>query len=250
MDTQDDKNTPASAPEERSMHHRRKWWFLIPVFVLAAIAVMGTVVMLLWNAIVPDLTGWGMLTWWKAVGLLVLCKILFGGLNKGRRGGADGPPWRRWKGPEGGPGTGMRGHLRDKWKRMTDEERQRMRDELRRRCGDRFRSRSRRWIEVLPEPVRLQHHGTQHALQASLLEARAGRRDRRCSAVPLPLPAARAGLHAPARTDVPAGVRPRPAEALRVRRALAEHERGGSPTHPRTVRRPLRTSVARPSVER
>src|SRR6185369_4267026 len=78
MDTQDDKSTfPGPEPGQGYDHwhmKRHKFRFLIPVFVLAAIAALGTVVMLLWNHIVPGLTGWQQLTWWKAVGLLVLCR--------------------------------------------------------------------------------------------------------------------------------------------------------------------------------
>jgi hypothetical protein len=71
---------------------RRPWLFaFIP---LAAIALFGGVVMLPWNAIIPGITGWALLTYWKAVGLLVLSKILFSGFP-GRGCGHGGPPWAR-----------------------------------------------------------------------------------------------------------------------------------------------------------
>ncbi len=94
--------------------------YLIPFFVIAAVAVMGTVVMLLWNAIIPGLTGWQLLTWPKAVGLLVLCKILFGGF-RGKH-GQGGPPWHRraW---------------REKWANMSEEQRAEMRQRWQQRCG-------------------------------------------------------------------------------------------------------------------
>ena len=111
-------DTPRCSPRYR---------FLIPVFIVVGILVFTTVVMLLWNAIIPDLTGWSQLTWPKALGLLVLCKILFGGF-KGK--GGHGGPWRRWGGPKGGPGSGEHMGWKEKWHNMTDEQRQRMRDEV------------------------------------------------------------------------------------------------------------------------
>jgi uncharacterized membrane protein len=39
----------------------------------------GEVVKLLWNWLVPPLFGWREVTFWQALGLLALCRILFGG---------------------------------------------------------------------------------------------------------------------------------------------------------------------------
>ncbi len=56
---------------------------VLGIFVfLALFAAAAAVVMLLWNAILPALAGWGMLTYWKAAGLLLLCRLLFSGLGK------------------------------------------------------------------------------------------------------------------------------------------------------------------------
>jgi hypothetical protein len=44
---------------------------------------MGEVVMLLWNVLLPPLFGWPQITLWQALGLLVLCRILFGGFGSG-----------------------------------------------------------------------------------------------------------------------------------------------------------------------
>ncbi|MEO8068196.1 MAG: hypothetical protein ABI599_10940 [Flavobacteriales bacterium] len=106
------------------MDPRKRPW-LIPIYVLAAILLFGGAVMLLWNAILPGLTGWGALTFPKAIGLLVLCRILFGGFH-GKHGGQGGPPWRN------------RARWRDRWKNMSDEERTQMRDRWRDRCGPRW----------------------------------------------------------------------------------------------------------------
>ena len=47
-------------------------------FGIAAVALFGWVVMSLWNWLIPGLTGWHTLGFPQALGLLVLCRILFG----------------------------------------------------------------------------------------------------------------------------------------------------------------------------
>ncbi|MFI3332902.1 MAG: hypothetical protein SNI51_01655 [Rikenellaceae bacterium] len=41
-------------------------------------ALLGVAVMLLWNTIIPNITGWGSLSYWQALGLLALSRILTG----------------------------------------------------------------------------------------------------------------------------------------------------------------------------
>jgi hypothetical protein len=94
-------------------------YFLFPLFFIVAALVMAAVVMLLWNAIIPGLTGWALLTYPKALGLLVLCRILFGGFRGGRHGGSP------WSGNVG---------WRTRWKGMSEEERSAMRERWRERC--------------------------------------------------------------------------------------------------------------------
>ena len=48
------------------------------VVFIAIVAVLGFAVMVLFNAILPDITGWGKLSYMQAVGLFVLCRLLFG----------------------------------------------------------------------------------------------------------------------------------------------------------------------------
>jgi Ca2+/H+ antiporter, TMEM165/GDT1 family len=89
---------------------------------LAFVALLSWIVMSLWNAVVVDLFRIPMLDFWHAVGLLVLCKILFGGFRRG--GGWHGH--RRWRGEM----------WRRKWESMTPEERERMRAKFaKHRCG-------------------------------------------------------------------------------------------------------------------
>jgi hypothetical protein len=95
------------------------------VLVPALIAVLSWVVMSLWNALIPALFHGPLVSFWQAVGLLVLSKILFGGFRG--RGGHHGWHGRhgRWRGEM----------MRQKWESLTPEERDRLRSKLRRRCG-------------------------------------------------------------------------------------------------------------------
>lgn len=82
---------------------KRKLLFIAPFAIfglLAFVALGGFVVQLLWNGLLPPLFGWPAVTFWQALGLLVLSRILFGGFRV--RGGRR-PPWRagrhgRWAG--------------------------------------------------------------------------------------------------------------------------------------------------------
>ena len=63
---------------------------------LARVAVLGLVVMLLWNAIVPGVfAGVRTLDYRQALGILVLSRILFGGFRSGR--GMRGRRWQHLK---------------------------------------------------------------------------------------------------------------------------------------------------------
>ena len=55
----------------------------ILIVVPLVIALVSTVVMLLWNALLPSLFNFPAITWYQALGLLVLCKLLFGGFRGG-----------------------------------------------------------------------------------------------------------------------------------------------------------------------
>jgi hypothetical protein len=87
--------------------------FLVAIAVL--LAVMGFVVMSLWNWLVPLLFKGPVLGYWEALGLLVLARLLFGGLRPHGRG-----PWgHSWH------------HARARWEQMTPEERERFRARFR-----------------------------------------------------------------------------------------------------------------------
>ncbi len=94
---------------------RRRWYWFVPLALLGGAVLLfigGEVVMLLWNWLLPPLFGWRTLGFWQALGLLALCRILFGGL-----------------GHHGGHGHGRR-HWADRCKRMTPEEREKFRQAM------------------------------------------------------------------------------------------------------------------------
>ena len=100
---------------------RRNWAGRIVKFAVFAVlffTVFSYVVLRLWNWLTPALFGWHPITFWQAVGLLVLSKILFGGFR-------------------GGPGRHgyWRHRMRERWEKMTPEEREKFRESMRGRCG-------------------------------------------------------------------------------------------------------------------
>ena len=82
----------------------------------------GELVMHLWNWLAPALFGLRQVTFWQALGLLALCRILFGGF--GLSGGAHRNSRRR-----------MRERVDERWEQMTPEERERLRQGLHDRSG-------------------------------------------------------------------------------------------------------------------
>jgi len=87
--------------------------FIAPLAIMGMllfIAIGGEVVMLLWNWLLPSLFGLRQLTFWQALGLLALCRILFGGFGFQRSGRSN---YRR--------------RMAERWERMTPEERERLR---------------------------------------------------------------------------------------------------------------------------
>ncbi len=66
---------------------KNKFWFrkiaMFLLFVPLALFAFGSVVMLLWNAILPAVLHVSSITFWQALGILLLSKILFGGFRGG-----------------------------------------------------------------------------------------------------------------------------------------------------------------------
>jgi|SRR5271166_778817 len=101
----------------------RKMRFFGAHFVLFGIlffGVMGLVIFGLWNALIPAILGLPKISFWQALGLFILSRVLFG-----RFGG-------HWGSKMGRPRF-VRG-----WSRLTPEERQRFRDAMGSRCPKSF----------------------------------------------------------------------------------------------------------------
>lgn len=56
--------------------------FLHVFIFLAACAVIAAITMLLWNALIPSIIGWSTINYWQSAGLLILCRLLFGGMGR------------------------------------------------------------------------------------------------------------------------------------------------------------------------
>jgi hypothetical protein len=110
-------------------HRSRKKFILFPILALVAALIMGGIVMLLWNLILPDLTNWKPIRYWQAVGLLALCRILFGNMGGSFRNR------RRWRdNPASGEAQSEQKSWKGRWMSMNHEERVKFREELRQRC--------------------------------------------------------------------------------------------------------------------
>jgi hypothetical protein len=100
---------------------RKKLIWIAPLAILGIVAFIvigGEVVMHLWNWLLPALFGWRQINFWQAIGLLALCRILFGG--HGGRG------WSR---------SNFRRRMAERRWQMTPEEREKWRQDMRSRCG-------------------------------------------------------------------------------------------------------------------
>jgi hypothetical protein len=98
--------------------------FIAPLAILGMllfIAIGGELVLQLWNWLLPPLFGWHHVTFWQALGLLALCRILFGGFGR-----------------HGSGRSNYRRRMAERCEHMTPEERERFRQSWRGRWG--FRS--------------------------------------------------------------------------------------------------------------
>ena len=109
--------TPIEKQIAEGIARRIAKWIAIGIAAIIAVTIFvfigGKIVQLLWNWLLPELFGFPQLSYWQALGLLALCRILFGSIG-GRGGGGGGRHWG---------------------KRMSAEERDRFRVRMRDRCG-------------------------------------------------------------------------------------------------------------------
>ena len=102
---------------ENGWVRRNPWIFIAAPLGIALFGwIFGEVVMHLWNWLLPMLFGWHAITFWQALGLLLLCRMLFGGFGGHGRDRSD-------------------RHCRKvgRWEQMTPEERVKFRQEMRAR---------------------------------------------------------------------------------------------------------------------
>jgi hypothetical protein len=100
---------------------RKRLIFIAPLAILgmlAFIAIGGEVVLQLWNWLLPPLFGWRQITFWQALGILALCRILFGGFG-----------WH------GSGRSSFRRRMEKRCEHMSPEERERFRQGMRARWG-------------------------------------------------------------------------------------------------------------------
>lgn len=91
----------------------------IKLALIGLVAVPGAcavVIMLLWNWLMPAIFALTTITFWQALGLFVLSRILFGRLGFGRNGMMM---------------RGRENHFREKWMKMTPEQRKEFIDKRR-----------------------------------------------------------------------------------------------------------------------
>jgi hypothetical protein len=120
-------------------------FIFIPLGIAACLTLAGFAVMLLWNALLPDILFVNTITFWQALGIFLLCKILFG-FGRGGRGCGGGPGW-------------MRHRMEEKFKHMTPEQKEAFKQKMRdRACGPWGRHGHHRfdtnWDDVAEEPAK------------------------------------------------------------------------------------------------
>lgn len=93
----------------------------IPIVAAAFLSLISFVVMQLWNNLLPGILHVSVITFWQAMGIFILCKILFGFGKGGRMGG--GTPW-------------MRNRMQERFKNMTPEEKEQFKVKMSGRMRD------------------------------------------------------------------------------------------------------------------
>jgi hypothetical protein len=107
------------------MKRYRVWkGVMFVVFAVVAAFLFGFITMQLWNWLMPAILGLHTITFWQALGLLVLSKILFGGFHRHSGGGG-------------------RRRMKEHWAQMSAEEREKFRSGM--------RGRGRGWCQTGPQ---------------------------------------------------------------------------------------------------
>ena len=97
--------------------YRIVWALKFLLFAAVAVTVFSAVVMGLWNWLMPTIFGSRLISFWQALGLLLLSRILFGRFGRP------------------GPGMRWRHRMRERWNQMTPAEREKFMEGMKGRCG-------------------------------------------------------------------------------------------------------------------
>ena len=92
----------------------------IAFWILSAVAIVGLLVMELWNWLIPELFNGNMINYWQALGLLALVRLLTG---FGRAGASH---WKQkmhrgWSGMSEEERDKMREKFKDRWCKQPEE---------------------------------------------------------------------------------------------------------------------------------
>lgn len=99
-------------------YSKKRWYLLAPPLILMGVALCGFITMTLWNALLPSILHLPVITFWQALGLLILSRLFFGGHHWHRGGHAH---WRN--------------RMVERWEKMTPEEREQFRQRWPHRNG-------------------------------------------------------------------------------------------------------------------
>lgn len=119
----------------------RRRFILFPFAAAAFLSLVSFVVMSLWNYLLPAILHVGVITFWQAMGIFILCKILFGFGKGGRRWGGDGNSW-------------MRHGMVERFKNMSPEEREKFKEKMAQRCGHGRWGKHANWDDYAPETAK------------------------------------------------------------------------------------------------
>lgn len=88
----------------------------IGLMIVIGIFIFGTVLMLLWNVLMPSIFGLREISFWEGIGLLILAKIFFGSHYGGRK------HCKHCHGSKFRDGSTWKMLMKEKMKKMSEEE--------------------------------------------------------------------------------------------------------------------------------
>jgi len=99
--------------------HRAGWIVLAVLGFTALLFLFGAIIMWLWNGLMPVVFHLGVITYWQAVGLAILARLLFGHMHHGAHQGGRRHKYFMWRRgnrmPPGGNDASMRWSYYDQY---------------------------------------------------------------------------------------------------------------------------------------